>query len=76
MIVAVAKAAAEQLLCGLRFGVAEFFQGFEEFGEGDTNAFRIANPGVALRAERGDGEGHGDAMVTLRVNFRAPQFSR
>ena len=75
MIVAVAKAAAEQLLCGSRFGVAEFFQRFEKFGKGNADTFGIANRGVAMGAQRGDGQGHGDTVIALRVNFCAAQFS-
>lgn len=52
----------------LALGAAEAFEGVEKFGEGDADAFGVANGGFAFSAERGDGEGHGDAMIAAGID--------
>lgn len=49
-------------------GAAEAFEGGEEFGEGDADAFGVADGGFAFGAEGGHGESHGDPVVAVGID--------
>ena len=52
-----------------RLGLAaEAVHGVEEFRERDGDAIGVADGGFAFGAERGGGEGHGDAMIAVRID--------
>src|SRR6267154_2537760 len=47
----------------------------EERWIGNTGTIGVADHRRALRPECGYGEGHGDAMIPVRLDFRAAQFA-
>ena len=54
-----------------RLALGERVQGGEEFGEGDRRGFCALDLRVAFGAQRGDREGHGDAVVGGGVDGRS-----
>src|ERR1700738_3705467 len=51
-------------------------QVIEECWVGDTGAIGVANHRRAIRRESGHGEGYGDAVIAVRIDFRAAQLAR
>jgi len=58
-----------------RSGGTEAAQFSKELGIGDGGAVSIVDHGIAFGGEAGNGEGHGDAMIAARFDFRAMHFA-
>src|SRR6266436_4443787 len=56
--------------------LGDALQVIEECRVGDTGAIGVANQSRAVSRQCGYGEGHGDAVIAIRLDFRAAQFSR
>src|SRR5271156_2304926 len=79
--------ATEQFTCGnprsrspqpflrLRIFSAQAFESAEKFRERDAHAIGVANNGIAFASERGNGEGHGNAMIALRCDLGTVELS-
>jgi len=59
--------------CDLSFGDA--IEIIEKSWIGDGGALGVADHGRAGRSQSRYGEGHGDTVVAVRLDFRAAQFS-
>jgi len=55
--------------------LGDSLQVFVEFWVGDSGAVGVADGGCAFGGEARNREGHGDAVIAVRVDFRATQFS-
>src|SRR3954462_5788625 len=50
------------------------FKHLEEFWKGDQRGIGTVDKGLSTCSQRSDGEGHGDAVVVLRIDFSAMQL--
>src|SRR6202035_5480972 len=68
------RSGAARLLAASLLGYA--IQVIEECWVRDAGTIGVANDRRALRRKSGHGKSHGDAMVTVRLDFRTAQLAR